>query len=127
MSEAKKRKILVVDDNTVFVDMVSMVFDEDYEVLRAEDGEKGLTLARSRAPDIILLDIMMPKVSGMEMLRALQADMETRSIPIVVLSASCIEDSTTQMIRQEVNVKSFLRKPCGVEALRKEIQAVLPP
>ncbi len=114
------QKILVVDDNSAFTELVEMVFSGDYEVFKAGDGEEGLKAAHECKPDVILLDVMMPKVSGVEMLRQLQSDMETRAIPVVILTASHFDPSTREMFEQEPNVNSFLKKPCGVETLRNQ-------
>ncbi|HAH06075.1 MAG TPA: hypothetical protein DCM05_06025 [Elusimicrobia bacterium] len=119
------KKILVVDDNSAFTELVEMVFGGEFEVLKAADGQEGLKLAQERKPDVILLDVMMPKVSGLEMLRQLQAEPETRSIPVVVLTASHFDPSTQGMFKEEPNVLSFLRKPCGIELMRSQIQLAL--
>lgn len=119
------QKILVVDDNTAFGELVEMVFGGEFEVLKAGDGEEGIRVARDAKPDVILLDVMMPRVSGVEMLRMLQGDLETRAIPVVILTASHFDPSTRQMFESEPNVTSFLKKPCGVELLRQQIKAAL--
>ncbi len=125
MPEGKRRKILVVDDNATFLEMVPLVLGEDFEVFAAQDGAQGLELARRELPEAILLDVMMPRVSGVEMLRELQADLETRRIPVVVLTASTLDRSTAEMIEREVNVKAFLRKPCGAQKLRDQVRLAL--
>lgn len=119
------QKILVVDDNTAFTELVEMVFGGEYQVFKAGDGEEGLRAAREAKPHVILLDVMMPKVSGVEMLRLLQADLETRKIPVVILTASHFDPSTRQLFEQEPNVNSFLKKPCGVEVLRQQIKTAI--
>ena len=119
------KKILVVDDNSAFTELVEMVFGGEYRVFKAGDGVEGLKLARQERPDVILLDVMMPRISGVEMMRELQADLDTRRIPVVVLTASQFDPSTQEMFTREPNVKSFLRKPCGVETLREKILAAV--
>ena len=118
-------RILVVDDNSAFTELVEMVFSGEYEVHKAGDGQEGIESARRVKPDVILLDVIMPKVSGVEMLRLLQADLETRSIPVVILTASHFDPGTRSMFENEPNVTSFLHKPCGVETLRSQIQSAL--
>lgn len=119
------QKILVVDDNAAFTELVEMVFSGEFEVIKAGDGEEGMKLACQVRPDVILLDVMMPRVSGIEMLRQLQSDIETRSIPVVILTASQFDATTRSMFEAEPNVSSFLKKPCGVEVLRSQIHAAL--
>ncbi|MBI3548458.1 MAG: response regulator [Elusimicrobia bacterium] len=118
-------KILVVDDNSAFTDLVEMVFGEEFEILKAGDGEEGMKKASEHRPDVILLDVMMPKVSGVEMLRLLQADEGTKSIPVIILTASHFDSSTRTVFEQEKNVNAFLKKPCGVEMLRTQIRSAL--
>ena len=125
MTEGTKKKILVVDDNVNFLDLVSLVFEEEFAILKAENGEEGMALVRRELPDVILLDVMMPKVSVIEMLRELQSDLDTRSIPVIVLTANNFDQTTMAMFQREVNVKSFLKKPCAIEKLRSEIAQVL--
>lgn len=116
------QRVLVVDDNAAFTELIEMVFGGEYEVHKAGDGEEGMKVAAQIKPDVILLDVMMPRVSGVEMLRLLQTDLETRSIPVVILTASQFDPTTRVMFEQEPNVDSFLKKPCGIEALRAQIK-----
>lgn len=122
---APRAKILVVDDNAPFLEMVELVFGEEFQVVRAADGLEGLDLAKKERPAVILLDVMMPKVSGTEVLKSLQAEPETRRIPVIILTASSINASTQELLEHEVNCAAFLRKPCGTEALRRQIREVL--
>ena len=81
-------KILLVEDNEMNRDMLSRRLQrKGYAVVTAEDGEKGLLLARSEAPDLILMDISLPAMSGWEVTRLLKADEATRHIPIIALTA----------------------------------------
>lgn len=86
MSE-KKIRILLVEDDTFLVEMYTTKFDlEGFEVMAAEDGKKGLEMAKKEKPDIILLDILMPKMDGFEVLDALKKDKEMSGIPVVLLT-----------------------------------------
>jgi len=81
-------KILLVEDNEMNRDMLSRRLQRrGYCVVTAEDGEKGLLLARSEAPDLILMDISLPVMSGWEVTRLLKANESTRHIPIIALTA----------------------------------------
>jgi CheY-like chemotaxis protein len=81
-------KILLVEDNEMNRDMLSRRLQrKGYSVVTAEDGEKGLLLARSEAPDLILMDISLPVMSGWEVTRQLKANESTRHIPIIALTA----------------------------------------
>jgi DNA-binding response OmpR family regulator len=81
-------RVLVVDDDPVIQKLLKVNFEmEGYEVLSAADGAEGLDQAKSGNPDIIILDVMMPKMNGLEVLAALKADAETDTIPVILLSA----------------------------------------
>ncbi len=82
-----KRRILVVDDELDMRTFISTLLETSgYKPFVAENGEKGYALAKERKPDLIVLDIMMPKESGMNLYRRLRSDSELNSIPIVVVS-----------------------------------------
>lgn len=89
MNEAMKRpRILVIEDNPDTRGIYQDVFErEGFKVLLAEDGEKGLSYAQASLPDVILLDLMLPKISGFEILRRLRSAEETRLIPVMIFSA----------------------------------------
>jgi two-component system, OmpR family, phosphate regulon response regulator PhoB len=80
--------VLVVDDDPVIVNLLRVNFEiEGYDVLTASGGEAGMAQARAGHPDVVLLDVMMPEVDGLEVARALRLDPDTRDIPIILLSA----------------------------------------
>lgn len=80
--------VLVVDDDPIIVSLLQVNFEiEGYDVLTATGGEAGLALARAGSPDVIVLDVMMPGIDGLEVARRLRDDPATKSIPVVMLSA----------------------------------------
>jgi DNA-binding response OmpR family regulator len=80
--------VLVVDDDPVIQKLLRVNFEmEGYDVLSAADGAEGLDQARAGSPDVIILDVMMPKMNGLEVLAALKADAGTDTIPVILLSA----------------------------------------
>jgi CheY-like chemotaxis protein len=83
-----KRILLVEDDRFLRRACEGSLRQRGYTVFAAVDGEEGLRLAQAEAPDLILLDMLMPKVNGLEALRALKADERTRPIPVLILSNS---------------------------------------
>jgi len=86
-SNGESIKILLVEDDPFLLSMYNTKFEmENFEVVAAEDGEKGLKLALKESPDIILLDIMLPKLDGFEVLKALKADAKTKNIPVLLLT-----------------------------------------
>ena len=84
--------VLVVDDDPVIQRLLKVNFEmEGYDVLVAKDGVDGLEMARAEHPDIVVLDIMMPRMSGLDVVKALKADPDTASIPVMLLSAKAQE------------------------------------
>jgi len=83
----KKIKILLVEDDLFLLNMYATKFElENFEVIIAEDGEKGYKMAGKEMPDIILLDIMLPKINGFEVLERLKIEDRTRNIPVLLLT-----------------------------------------
>ncbi len=121
----QKETILAIDDDPVFLELLAATFDKDYRVLQAKDGADGLRLAREELPHLILLDLMMPLISGLEVVRGLQADMDTRAIPVILLTGCKMAKSTENMLRDNVNVVSFINKPCSFDTLTSQVRAAL--
>ena len=80
-------KVLIVEDDPLMSRMYQKIFTfEGYEVVLANDGQEGLDQARAGKPTVMLLDVMMPKMNGLQVLEKLKADPETKSIPVVMLT-----------------------------------------
>src|SRR4030043_138773 len=87
MAKEKKDKILLIEDDAFLVEMYTTKFElEGFEVVTAEDGRKGLDLAFKENPDIILLDILMPKMDGFAVLESLKKEKSTTNVPVVLLT-----------------------------------------
>lgn len=120
-----KKRILVVDDNASFVELAANIFNADYDVDTALDGAAGLEKARKTVPDLILLDVNMPGMNGIEFARKLAASRETAAIPIIVLTASDYNSLTQSLLGKEHNVKSFMTKLTPIETIREKALAVI--
>jgi DNA-binding response OmpR family regulator len=89
--------VLVVDDDPVIVNLLQVNFEiEGYQVLTAHGGEAGLAQAQLSSPDVIVLDVMMPGIDGLEVARRLREDSHTRDIPIILLSAKAQSSDVQQ-------------------------------
>ncbi|OGY42216.1 MAG: hypothetical protein A2Y67_01725 [Candidatus Buchananbacteria bacterium RBG_13_39_9] len=87
MAQTNKTKILLIEDDSFLVEMYTTKFElEGFAVVAAEDGKKGLDMIKSENPDIILLDILMPKMDGFAVLDAMKKDKEMADIPVVLLT-----------------------------------------
>ncbi len=112
----KKSRILVVDDEPDLVELVRHhLVREHYEVVTAGDGETGLAEARRRLPDLVVLDLMLPGIDGLEVCRRLRSDPRTTHIPIVMLTAKGEESDAVIGLSQGAD--DYVRKPFGMKEL----------
>lgn len=106
-----QKTILLIEDQAGFRKVYSDVLESNnYHVITAEDGEKGLNLAKSEKPDLILLDLILPKMHGMEVLQKVREDDSTKSIPVVILSVLGDKDQINAALSKGANdyaVKGF--------------------
>jgi DNA-binding response OmpR family regulator len=117
-------KILVVEDEADLLDLVVYnLKKEGFRPIRAETGEKGLELAREERPDLILLDLMMPGLDGLEVCRRLRANDATSGIPIVMVTARAEESDA--VVGLSVGADDYVKKPFGVRELVARVRAVL--
>jgi len=117
-------RILIVDDEKDIVDLVAYNLEkEGYGVLKALDGEKALALVRSKRPDLVLLDLMLPGIQGLEVCKRLRQDAETATVPIIMLTAK--GEELDRVIGLEVGADDYITKPFGVKELVARIRAVL--
>lgn len=124
MSESKpsKPRVLIVDDEQDLLTLLRFALEADgFEVLTASDGEKGLTLARLHLPDLMVLDLMLPRMDGYKVCRALKRDERYRRIPIFILSASAGE--TDRRLALELGADEFHAKPYDTRALVARVRA----
>jgi two-component system response regulator AdeR len=117
--------VLIVDDDDSVRELIEFIIKkEGFRIEKASDGEEALTKARAVNPDLILLDLMLPKFGGFEILRELQSD-ETGSIPIVIITGRYTDRSTSEMIKQEPNVRDFIEKPVKPQVLTALVHKLL--
>ena len=118
-------KVLYVEDNEDHVYMLKMRLEllDDFEVVTAEDGEKGCAMALSERPDIILMDLEMPVVDGWEATRRLKEDQQTRDIPIIALSAHALAGEREKALG--AGCDEFDTKPIEFERLVATLRRVL--
>lgn len=118
------QKILLVEDNEMNRDMLSRRLQRrGYAVVTAQDGEKGLSLAHSESPDLILMDISLPVLDGWEATRRLKANPSTRHIPIIALTAHAMV--TDREKAAEVGCDDYDTKPVDFSRLSEKIENLL--
>jgi len=119
-----KEKILVVDDEEDILELVRYNLSrEGYKVLCAVSGEEGLKLSKAEKPDLIVLDLMLPGVDGLDVTRRLKGDEATRKIPIVMLTAKGEESDIVTGL--ELGAEDYITKPFSAKVMVARIRAVL--
>ncbi len=119
----KRPRILVADDNADMRQYLVRLLSERYEVEAAPDGEAALASARQRPPDVVLSDVMMPNLDGFGLLHALRGDSETKTIPIILLSARAGEESRVEGMQHGAD--DYLIKPFSARELLARVQTHL--
>jgi two-component system cell cycle response regulator DivK len=117
-------RILLVEDNEDNRDMLSRrLMRRDYEVVIAVDGEQGVAMSRSEAPDLILMDMSLPVLDGWEATRRIKAEPDTQAIPIIALTAHAM--STDREKALEAGCDDYDTKPIELPRLLEKIEALL--
>ena len=117
-------KILVAEDSSTVRGLVGARLSADgYEVIEAEDGEEAVALARSQGPDLIVLDKMMPKLDGFEVVRRLRENPATAEIPIIMLTDRTGEEDVLQGL--DLGVEDYMPKPFSPLELSARIKRAL--
>lgn len=120
----EKRRILVVDDEIYIVHILDFSFQmEGYEVETALDGEQALERVKESRPDLIVMDMLMPRMDGLDACRALKASDETKDIPVVILSPRT-RDVDRQMAF-EAGAEDFVTRPFSPRHLVERVTAIL--
>lgn len=119
-------RILVVDDEADLVSVLRFGLEaEGYVVLSAGDGEEGLQKARNEHPDLMVLDLMLPKLDGYKVCQALKFDERFKAMPIIILSARSGEQD--RKLAFDMGADEFITKPYDMHDLLERIQAELRP
>ncbi|NLL37931.1 MAG: response regulator transcription factor [Fretibacterium sp.] len=119
-----RNKILVVDDEKAILDLVTqMLYRHGYEVFTASDGDSGLLAIYDLRPDLVILDLMLPKMDGWEVCRRVKADPEVRGIPILMLTARRDERDLVEGLN--LGADDYVRKPFSTAELSARVSAVL--
>ncbi len=118
-------KILLVEDNEMNRDMLSRrLVRNGFEVVIAIDGAKGVAMAGSERPDLILMDMSLPEIDGWEATRRVKADPATKSIPVIALTAHAMAEDKERSLA--AGCDDFDTKPVELPRLLAKIQALLP-
>jgi len=117
-------RVLIVDDNALNVELVTYVLGaDDFEVESAADASEALARIAAAAPDLILMDIQMPDIDGLELTRPLKADLTTRHIVVVAFTAYAMKGDETRM--RAAGCDGYLSKPIDVATFAAKVRAHL--
>ncbi|HIS82633.1 response regulator [bacterium] len=118
------KKILIVDDEQDIVESLKFVLESsDYSCYTAFNGEDGLKLAKELIPDLIILDVMMPKINGYKISRLLKYDSKYKNIPILMITARSQEED--KLIGEETGADEYITKPFDLDNVLKTVDKYL--
>ena len=121
---SEKGKILLVDDEPSIVKMVGKRLEvEGYQVLVAMDGQDGLKKAQTEEPDLVILDLMLPKLNGYEVCTMLKQDARYQKMPVLMFSAKAQEKD--EKLGRECGADAYVRKPFKAQELLDQVKALL--
>jgi len=125
--DSKKKTILILEDEPAMLHIVATRLAESgFETLLAKDGQEGLTLALQKHPDLILLDVLMPKIDGLTLMKKLREDAWGNTVPMIVLSNMSPDSNTTlQAITNNQPAYYFVKSDIKLEEIVEKIKDVL--
>ena len=119
------KKVLVIEDDTAMLGILSFkIAEEGFEVVKAQDGQQGLQLAFSEHPDLILLDLLLPKLSGLELLKALREDPLGKQIPVIILTNLSENDTVYKSVALNSSAY-FIKSNSSLEHIAEEVKGRL--
>ena len=121
---AQNKNILVVEDDPDIKELISFnLSNQGHQVFEANNGELGIEKAREKIPDLILLDLMLPGIHGLDVCRIIKADQETKDIPIIMVTAMGQEEDIVKGL--ETGADDYITKPFSIKVLLARVSAVL--
>lgn len=118
------KKILIVDDEQDIVESLKFVLEaSNFNCYTADNGEDGLRLAKELTPDLIILDVMMPKINGYKISRLLKYDAKYKNIPILMVTARSQEED--KLIGEETGADEYITKPFELDDVVKKVEEYL--
>ena len=118
------KTILIVEDEPKNMNLLRDLLQRfGYEILEASDGEQGVKSAGEKMPDLILMDIMMPKMDGLEATRIIKADIKTKHIPVIALTSYAMKGDREKTI--EAGCDGYIAKPIDIKEVLKTIETYL--
>jgi two-component system, cell cycle response regulator DivK len=124
MEENRRYKILVVDDSTTNVVLLEAILDEKgYLIETALNAKEAYSIIERESPDLILLDLLMPKISGFDFLEEIRKNDKTKNTPVIVVSALTDEENVDKIIK--MGAIDFIKKPIDLQYLVDKVDSIL--
>ena len=124
--KTSQSSILLVDDSTTNIALLEAILEEKgYQIIKAQNIMDALSSINKRIPDLILLDLLFPKVSGFDFFEQLQDKDQTRNIPIIVISA--LSDKESEIKALNMGAVDFISKPIDIQYLTERVESILNP
>lgn len=122
-NQTGKEIILIIEDNFDVLSYIREQFDAEYKILEASNGEEGILLAQKEIPDLIITDVMMPKMDGYQLSKAIKSDEKTSHIPIIMLTAKAGLDDKIEGL--ETGIDDYLTKPFSAKELKVRVKNLI--
>jgi len=124
MNQVNRKRVLIVDDEPTVRRVVRKMLARDYIVLEAKDGVEAVDVVRREKPDVVLMDVVMPKMDGVGACHLIKSDSDTSVVPVIMLSARVQE--LDQEYVKDVGADGYIVKPFGSQELMDTISKLLP-
>jgi DNA-binding response OmpR family regulator len=118
------KRVLVVDDDDDMRELMVMLLSGEYDVAAARDGVEGLELARKLRPDLVVLDLLMPRMHGFEVCHRLREDAELKSVKVLISSSKSYQHDQTTAV-EEAGADGYIVKPFDIEEFKVRVAAML--
>lgn len=118
------KRVLVVDDDDDMRGLMVLLLGERYDVSAARDGEEGLAMARSLRPDLIVLDLLMPRMHGFEVVRRLREDGELRTVKVLISSSKSYQHDVNTAVA-ETGADAYIVKPFDLDEFQRRVADML--
>jgi len=124
MNQVNRKRVLIVDDEPTVRRVVRKMLAKNYIVLEAENGVEAVNMVRREKPDLVLMDVVMPKMDGVGACRLIKSDPDTKVVPVIMLSARVYE--LDQKYAKDMGADGYIVKPFGSQELAEAINRLLP-
>jgi DNA-binding response OmpR family regulator len=117
------KKVLITDDSDIFRSLVEAALGKNYDILQAHDGVEACEIAKEELPDIIIMDLVMPRMSGINAIRELRSNESTSKLPVIALTSA--EDDETKRKALRAGFTDYIIKPFDLVSFKSKVEELL--